>query len=163
VVHKCRLNTEHAFARRLQRELGARPEDTIRTFDALHRAALDLESTASRPGLPAAMVQVLVATSAASEALFAAGRRVYVAQMRLGRGDAALAAALLKASQAELAKAEDMARGLEWAWRANGPQRRLLQVLWTDAASWQVVAAVEACKLNGPSEPALALGLQVGA
>lgn len=152
---------EHSFAGRKQHERGARPVDTIRLFDGLHKASADLEAAASSPGLPAAMVQRLVATSAASVALYAAGRRVFIAQLRLGRGEAALAAALLEASEAELEKAGELSGGLEGAWRAGGPQRRLLEALRVVVAAWHVVAVVEASQNEGASESALAHDLQV--
>ena len=161
VVHKFRIKAANEFAKIKSRERGARPEDAVRLFDGLHRAALSLEELANSPGLPATVVQALFATSAASAALFAAGRRHFVAHLRLARGEHAMAHAMFVAAIEELEEARESARSLEGPWQEGGSQQRLLALLHQEASAWAVVAAAEAAAREATEEQHLSSGLKV--
>lgn len=75
-------NERYAVAKQKKRERGARPADAVKLFDALHKAALGLESAADSPSLPAVMVQSVVATSSTAAELYSSARCLFVAQVR---------------------------------------------------------------------------------
>lgn len=161
VALKFRVNAANEFAKSKARERGARPEDALRLFDGLHRAALSLEAAAGAPGLPAALVQTVVATSAASASLFAAGRRTFVGHLRLARGERPMAHAMFHAAGGELEEARGAADGLGGAWVDGGVQRELCELLERDATAWGAVAAAEAAAADDTSEGALSRGVKV--
>jgi RNA-binding signal recognition particle 68 len=154
-----RANEAHAFARSKAQERGARPEDAVRLYDGLHRAALALERSVTAPGMPPAAAQALAATSSASAELFAAGRGFCVAQLRLGRGEAPLAAALLAAAAARLEEAEANAQGLDGPWAEGGLQRRLHGRLGVAVDAYQVIARAQAVAQAEKEDGALAAGV----
>lgn len=130
------INAANAVSGVKTREKGARPADAVKLFDALHRAALDLETAAAAPGLPAAVVQALVAASAAAAAVYSAARCFFAAHARLARGEAVPAAAMFDA-------ARDRAAGADTA--ALGPlQAEVQREVRTGAAAYSGVARLTA-------------------
>jgi hypothetical protein len=158
---KFKLNVAAEFAGVKARERGARPEDAVRLYDGLTRAAHTLDGLAKAHGVPPAIVQVLVATAAASAALFSAGRGLYVGLLRLGRGEAAMACALFKLAQGRLGEAAVAAEGVEGAWAAAGLQWRLHEQLEEALSAYTVIAHAEALADGEAAQMQLARGIQV--
>ena len=164
---KVLLNQQHAFTRAKESDRGTRPEDGVRLFDALHRAALDLEATASAPSMPPAAAQSLVAAAAASSALFAAGRALHVALLRRGRSDHAAAVALCKIASQRLEEARDAAGALAAeaasdalaGWSGSGLHVQLYAQLEAMVAGFAALCQAEAAVSEDKQQSQVAEGV----
>lgn len=153
VVHKSCMNAANAATGVKAREKGARPADAVKLFDALYHAALDLDRAASAPGLPAAAVQALVATSAAAAAVYSAARCLFAAHARLARGEAEPAAAMFDAAADRAAAADTSALG--------ALQAELQRAVRAGARAYSGVARLEAAAAAERQEGEIVGAVQV--